>query len=87
MLSNDKEAQPLARLSSGPALHVALSPAACPQPDRDKRLSSVKIVSKMDETRVSLDSPCPRAAPMPPIAVSACPSQEPPIFPFGKLAL
>jgi hypothetical protein len=42
-----------------PAPRVALSLSACPQPDRDKRHSPVKIIRKVSGTNVLLGSPVP----------------------------
>jgi hypothetical protein len=83
-LSKSIETQSIAPSSVGSIPRVLPSPSASPQSNWAKPWSPVKVVSRMSETSASLGSPCPRAAPMLPIAVPVHPSQALSVRSFVK---
>ena len=64
-------AQSFALLSAGSIPCICPSPSVSPQSDEAQRISPIRLVSKTSKMSDSLDSPHPRAAPMPPIEVPA----------------
>ena len=85
LCSKLKETWSLTPSSVGSAPCICPSPSTNPWTDRAKRLSPSYIISKMNKTSISKDSPCPKAAPTLPTNMPACSSQAPSLFHSRKV--